>query len=500
MRRDYMRPVLVFLSGMLFAAVCGCAVGKPVALTDETRLLEARELRPDGLGYSVAVAPVHVEQSGTAGSRERWPLTLDAAALQEEIASALGNIPVFRGVSQTPFPDPDAARESGKQLLLNVTLSDCMSSFGGTNSFFIPNLFVWGILSPIAAAFVADESYTVTGRIEVKLTETKDGGEIWSRVISLQEKYDLNDWQRGPSVWDYTLIAPFYNSWTPRKVDAVVIPHVTRRIIVELAASILEDVPPPVRNLAVVVGLDSCGLFDAPVLDCARKDAQDFAKALSESGFDEVALLTGSDARRDALETHLKRTAERSDVAVENFVLYFAGLGTTRFDPEESTCSQSLLMYGDDPEESQLPLAGLLELVEVIPAVSKAIVIDAGFISGDGRTYNPEPLPADAQLAYPDAVRSNATMTLLMACSADQSAYESELLGNGVFTHYLLRGFSGDADLNGDGTITIQEAFKDAGWPVSRFVRGSLQGKSQKPCVLGKDPALTSLLKVTSKR
>lgn len=48
---------------------------------------------------------------------------------------------------------------------------------------------------------------------------------------------------------------------------------------------------------------------------------------------------------------------------------------------------------------------------------------------------------------------------ILSASSANQPSQERSDLGHGAFTYYLLEGLRGAADRNGDGAITIDEAY-----------------------------------------
>ncbi len=496
MKESSLRCSVLLCASAVILSFCGCAVGSPLALSDEVQLQKAHQVRPKGLDYSVAVAPVLVYPVRTPANKERWSLRVKATDLQKEITATLREVPVFASVEQTPSSDPAAAREKGAQLLLKVALSNCTASFGGTNGYFIPNMLVWGILSPIASTFVADEFYSVAGSVTAELVDTSSGSPVWSRAITLQEKYNLNDWQRGPTVWDFFFIAPFYTSWTPQKVDSVILPHVMHKIKVQLAENILKDLPPPKRSFAIVVGVNSCGLPGAPELQFAQRDAASLAELLSKHGFDDVTLLIGEQATRSKIESKLTEVAARSDVLVENFVVYFAGLGTTKFDSATTTCTQSLLTRGMTVEDCELGLVKLLKMVQSIPAASRVVVIDAGFSGESGRTYPVERIPAATVREYPAVLKNTYDISFLLASEAGETAYEFEKLRSGVFTHFLLRGLAGKADLNSDKVITVQEALKTAAWPVTRYVRSNRPGQSQKPCMLGKNAASRKVLKL----
>jgi hypothetical protein len=50
----------------------------------------------------------------------------------------------------------------------------------------------------------------------------------------------------------------------------------------------------------------------------------------------------------------------------------------------------------------------------------------------------------------------------LTSSSADESAQESDRLGGSFFTHYLISGMRGAADVSGDGRVTLNEAYQFA--------------------------------------
>jgi uncharacterized caspase-like protein len=352
-------------------------------------------------------------------------------------------------------------------------------------------MLLWGILSPIASAFVADEFFLVEGKVIAQLLDTGSGEPVWSRSIALQERYDLNDWQRGPTVWDFFFVAPFYHTWTPAKVDAVVLPHVVRKVQVELAKGILTDLQPPECSIAVVVGLNSCGLPGAPELKYAENDAQSIAALLSKSGFEDVTVLKGAEATASAVESALRESAGKSDVNIEKVVVFFSGLGTT------VTGGPSLLLHGTDAEESELSLSRVFELLREIPARDRAVIVDAGFSGSEGKAFRIVEGASGTQDSVPEQVAGSHEVAFLLAGAVEGTAYESDELAHGVFTHYLLqRGLSRRADLNNDGIVTVRESLKSSAWLTTRHVHGKLQGRSQSPCTLGAGADSAELLKL----
>ena len=50
----------------------------------------------------------------------------------------------------------------------------------------------------------------------------------------------------------------------------------------------------------------------------------------------------------------------------------------------------------------------------------------------------------------------------LTSSSADEAAQESDAIGASFFTHYLVSGMRGAADVSGEGKITLSEAYQFA--------------------------------------
>lgn len=63
-------------------------------------------------------------------------------------------------------------------------------------------------------------------------------------------------------------------------------------------------------------------------------------------------------------------------------------------------------------------------------------------------------------------------VALLLASRSTQSAVEASRLSGGAFTHYLLRGLNGQADLNRDRIVTIRELHQYVGVRVKQATRG----------------------------
>ena len=69
---------------------------------------------------------------------------------------------------------------------------------------------------------------------------------------------------------------------------------------------------------------------------------------------------------------------------------------------------------------------------------------------------------------------------IISASSANEVSVEKDELGHGVFTYYLVQGLKGPADTDGDGIVTVDEAYRY----VSKMVPAAT-GQEQHPVKKG---------------
>ena len=74
---------------------------------------------------------------------------------------------------------------------------------------------------------------------------------------------------------------------------------------------------------------------------------------------------------------------------------------------------------------------------------------------------------------------------ILTASAANEVSMEDDDLGHGIFTYYLIRGLKGLADYDGDGYVTVDEAYryvseevpKASGQTQHPIKKGSVEGQ-----------------------
>jgi hypothetical protein len=212
-------------------------------------------------------------------------------------------------------------------------------------------------------------------------------------------------------------------------------------------------------RFAVVVG-ENQGAPGQPRLWFAERDAERFARALTELGdfaAADVILLQGptlAQVRAALEEVEGRVAAHRARGDHPLLLVYFSGHAGAQ---------------GLELGVEQLGFPELRRLVSASSAEARVAIVDAceaGLLTQvKGATADPGldfPLPADEQVQGTAFVASTAV---------GEAAQESALLGGSFFTHNLEVGLRGAADADGDGLVTLGEAFR---YTAARTLSGTL--------------------------
>lgn len=228
------------------------------------------------------------------------------------------------------------------------------------------------------------------------------------------------------------------------------------------AAAVMEDAPDPAegRRFALVVGANQGGEGRSR-LRFAVRDARAMADVLAE---------LGGVAREDL--------ALLEDPDVETLVGTLAGF-SPRMAASTAGRRELLVYYSGHSDETGLLLGeerfGYRELraaVDDLPAEVRIVVLDScasGNLTRLKGGLRTAPFLVDAA----SKVTGHAFLT---SASADEAAQESDGLGASFFTHYLISGMRGAADLGGDGKVTLNEAYQYAFHETLRRTEGSAAG------------------------
>jgi uncharacterized caspase-like protein len=207
-----------------------------------------------------------------------------------------------------------------------------------------------------------------------------------------------------------------------------------------------------VRRYALVVGANH-GSGDRPTLRFAVSDAERYASVLRELGGvderDAIVLEQPSvGALEKAFETLRERTrAERGGgnhvPRRTELLFYYSGHADER----------GLLL-----EDDRYSYRTLRDRMDAVPADVRIAVLDACASGAITRLKGGRRSPAFLADESSD-MRGHAFLT---SSSADEAAQESEGIGGSFFTHYLVSGLRGAADVSGEGKVTLNEAYQFA--------------------------------------
>lgn len=200
----------------------------------------------------------------------------------------------------------------------------------------------------------------------------------------------------------------------------------------------------------IIVGSNAGGAGQVP-LRYAEDDAERVAAVLRDLGrfgTTELRVLTRPDAAKilaavGELVPKLKAHADRGEQAT--FFFYYSG-----------HAKASALTLGD----SELPLGLLRERLRQVPSTLTLVVLDACQSGAFARTKGAEPA---ADFSFNSVARLTTKGIAVMASSTGQElSQESDALKSSYFTHHLVVGLRGAGDQDGDGKVSLDEAYRYA--------------------------------------
>ena len=205
-----------------------------------------------------------------------------------------------------------------------------------------------------------------------------------------------------------------------------------------------------IDRYAVIVG-NNLGARDEPRLRFAEADAVKLRDALRAiGGFppENLVLLQGDGlaaVRGAVIATNDRVRASLAAGHQALLLVYYSG-----------HADAEALHLG----EGRLPLGELEQLVRGSAANVRLLIVD-GCRSGaltqakGGTRAPPFPVEIEQRLAGEGAI-------FLTASAVNEEAQESDAIGGSFFTHYLVSGLLGAADQNGDGQVSVEEAYRFA--------------------------------------
>jgi hypothetical protein len=165
---------------------------------------------------------------------------------------------------------------------------------------------------------------------------------------------------------------------------------------------------------------------------------------------------------RSILGTDLKNKAGKDDMVL----IYFAGHGATERDaqsPDGDGLEKYLLPFDADLKDlyaTALPMEELSRIFNRIRSERLIFIADACYSGASGgRTIGIGGIRASISEAFIDRIAGGKGRVIMTASGANEVSAEKDELRHGVFTYYLIEGLRGSADTDGDGVVTVDEAY-----------------------------------------
>ena len=201
----------------------------------------------------------------------------------------------------------------------------------------------------------------------------------------------------------------------------------------------------PVSRFALVVGANDGGA-DRVKLRYATVDAENFAQVMGTyGGIPPEQMLLVLDPSRDGVDAAFAELHRRLGDAPgrTELLVFYSGHADEK----------GLLLGGE-----RLGYAELRQHISAVPADVRIAIVDAcasgALIRSKGGTRKPPFLVDQSQRVTGHAY--------LASASADEAAQESDRLQASFFSHALLTGLRGAADVSTDGVVTLNEAYQFA--------------------------------------
>jgi len=208
---------------------------------------------------------------------------------------------------------------------------------------------------------------------------------------------------------------------------------------------------------AVLVGVDTYeDIANYGALRLSMKDVEAIREQLITGGFDSarIRLLTDTTDEKPSranILTALKAVADATEPD-DLLLFYYSGHGEEKGDASYLVARDGRHLTLSDTAVS---ISRVKELMDGAAARAKVIVLDACHSGADIGGKGPKPMTVE----FINRVFEQAEgMAILASCKQGQLSYESQAIGQGVFTHFLLEALGGEADRDEKGFVTVQDA------------------------------------------
>jgi uncharacterized caspase-like protein len=152
--------------------------------------------------------------------------------------------------------------------------------------------------------------------------------------------------------------------------------------------------------------------------------------------------------------------------------------------PDGDGLEKYLLPYGADPKDlyaSALPMREISHIFNRVRSERLVFLADSCYSGASGgRTIGITGVRSSLSNTFLDRVAGGKGRVIITASGANEVSVENDDIQHGVFTYYLIEGLKGKADMDKDGLITVDEAYRYVSYQVPRAT-----GQEQHPVKKG---------------
>ena len=183
---------------------------------------------------------------------------------------------------------------------------------------------------------------------------------------------------------------------------------------------------------------------------------------------DQIRILIDEDATKEKISYTMKEVFGQAG-SNDLVLLYFSGHGL----------KGSFLPIDFDGFNNKFDHDEIKEILDASPAKYKLCIADACH-SGSLLAMKSGNVTNVLSNYYKTLATANAGTALIMSSKSNETSLESSGLRQGVFSHFLIRGLKGEADVNANKVVTIEELFDYIDGNVRNYT-----GNRQSPMIEG---------------
>lgn len=197
-------------------------------------------------------------------------------------------------------------------------------------------------------------------------------------------------------------------------------------------------------------------------LPCSRADMKGIANFYHRYNGSEVFMLLDANATRSHIIKVLRQQFAKSTYADE-IIFAYSGHG---FDGGVSTYNNDEILYCSEVQQIMLNAKARRKMMFVMSCHSGSFTKKHKNTNDTRRKYNKQ-----------------SNVLLFLSSKADEYSWETNMMDNSFFYHYLLEGLRGEADRNYDRKVTARELFNYVAPRVA-----NISQEKQHPVMWGKFP------------